>query len=163
MALKKSDILRTTKGSEEMEIEGLGPVLLRPLSEGEYQKSQAMILTAVSAITSSDVLRKRKPGTDLLDDVEVRFDLGELTKGEFEANSYIASCGLSTNGEKWTVEEIKSISPPGFIEKIAREVCRISGVGGDIEDLIGSFRQKPGGAGSVVIPQDGHTNRKRPK
>ncbi|MDP2365185.1 MAG: hypothetical protein Q8M94_15635, partial [Ignavibacteria bacterium] len=69
----------------------------------------------------------------------VKLNMMNVSRNEFEQEVIILKYGLV---EKWTEDEIRSISPPGIISKIAKEILEISQLSKeDIKD-ISFFRQK---------------------
>lgn len=139
--LTKADILRGTE-PVEVEIEGRGKILIRALTEGEYQMSRSIQLSAITASTNVDELTKAGTRGDDLAKMAVNLEVGKLDTVDFESKVFVVSCGLSIT-EKWTVDEVKAMTPPGSVEKIAKEVFRISGLGEGMDSLITSFRAKP--------------------
>lgn len=163
MTLTKADILRTTRDPETVEIDGLGEILIRPLSEGEYHKAQSLILAGIQALTNLDDMQKKASGG--LGGMDLKLDLGKITDGEFESACFVAACGMSVDKERWTVDEVKRITPPGTAQKIAQAVYRISGVEkqGEMIEMVSSFRSQPGGERDVSTPSGGSTPRKKTK
>ncbi len=144
--LTKADILRTSKQSEEVQIEGLkGTILLRPVTDGEYQYAKNIVLKAVSAGADLDTLvksmqdQKEQTGAVTLEGMKINLDMGSLTEAEFESKIYLVSRSLSVN-EKWSPEDVKKISPVGVVDKIAAKVYEISNISESMEDLISYFR-----------------------
>ncbi len=163
MTLTKADILRTTREPETVDIEGLGEILIRPLSEGEYHKAQSLILAGISALTNLDEMRKKTGAS--MENLDLKLDLGKITDGEFESACFVAASGMSVDKDRWTVDEVKRITPPGTVQKIAQAVYRISGVEkqGEMIDMVSTFRSQPGGERGVPVTSVGDSPRKKTK
>lgn len=145
--LTKADLLR---GPEpvEVEIEGKGKVMIRPLTDGEYEVQKATVLRAFTAMADMEAIQKRMkekqvkapPGQQpSLEGIQINFDLGAFTGAEYEAHVFVCTCGLSVGKEKWTAQEVRRLSPPGLVGKIATEIYRISGIETP-DELVKSFR-----------------------
>jgi hypothetical protein len=164
--LTKADILRGANAPIEVEIDGLGPVLIRPLTDGEYQQAKNLTLKAITASADMDTLKKQAGGPKgaggVPEGMQINLDVGTMMTGQFEANVYAASCGLSVR-EKWTLDDVRAIPYPGTIEKIAREVFKLSGVEEGIKDMVESFREVAGGERTVSAPPGRRTPGKKPE
>lgn len=146
--LTKADILRGARGSaEEVEVEGIGLVLLRPLTDGEYQYAQSLTIKALSAMADIDTLQKqvaeRKKAGQALDGMTMNLNIGTYSDAEAESRYFVAACALSVK-EKWTVEDVKKLAP-GIPAKIAEKAYEISHIDpntpqGGVNNLVKPFR-----------------------
>jgi hypothetical protein len=148
--LTKADILKGAREAETVFIEELGgEVSIRPLTDSEWHHSRAILMETIIATAELSELQKliqenRAKGNDetnLLQGMNLQLDVGKLDAADYEASVYIATCGLSTGKETWTAEEVGKMKP-GLVEKIAKKVQEISGVTGQMDELVKSFRQK---------------------
>lgn len=147
MSLTKADLLKGSREPEEVEIEGIeGKVLLRTLTDGEYQFARNITLKAITAAADLESVqkqmkeRKEKGGAATMEGMTINFDVGRFTEAEFEAKVYVVACALSAK-ETWSVTDVKKLGPPGIVNKIAEEAYRISGITESMEDLVKSFRK----------------------
>lgn len=141
--LTKADILKGVRSSESVEIEGLGTILLRPLTDGEHAQAEIVYSQAINAeiIPLTDKFREKVKGTKKQgSDIQLKLDMGKLMQAETDRNNYVAACGLSVD-EQWNIEEVKSLKP-GIPKKVAEEVYRITNVTSEVANMIKSFRTK---------------------
>ena len=139
-SLTKADLLRGTD-PVEVEIDGIGLVTIRALTDGEYQQCQNILLRGISAVT--DVEKIKKIQAQGLAGLDIKFDIAALVHGEFEANVQAVVFGLSSGKDRYTPDEVRRISPPGAVGKIATEIYKLSGVGDGIDAMVASFRAQP--------------------
>lgn len=156
-ALTKADFLRGTRNSVEVTIEGIeGTILLRPLSDGEYQHAKNITMKALRAAADLDaamksikeVRKKQAKATakgqapaepTAFEGMTIEFDMGAFTEAEFESKVFMVSRALSVN-EVWTTDDVKSLSPIGVIDKLIAKVYEVSNITETMEDLVKSFR-----------------------
>lgn len=116
-----------------------GEIEIRPLTEEAWAEIQATGF-AKSEMISEPVFDKDgnvdRKGT--AKNVQMKFDIEQLTKSNFMQNVLALKYGLV---EEWTEEEIKSISPPGIIDKIAKEIYKISEISDEELEDINFFRK----------------------
>lgn len=162
MTLTKADILKTTSSAEPVNIEGFGEILIRPLSEGEYHKAQSLILSGISALTNLADMQAKGGG---MENMDLKLDLGKITDGEFESACFVAASGMSVDKDRWSVDEVKRITPPGTVKRIAEAVYKVSGIEsqGEMISAVSSFRSQPGGERGVSITPSGDSPRKKSK
>ncbi len=124
----KDRILKGKDFIKKINIKELGgEIQIRPLTEGEWTEISAMAVK--SAKTEFTPIFDKKGNVDkerTKDSVRFNFDVETLQKGDFEKN--ILACKYGIVEEGLTVEELKQLSPPGIIKKIADEIYKISGI-----------------------------------
>lgn len=147
--LTKADLLKTARQPEEVEIDGMeGKLLLRPVTDGEYEYAKNIVLQGITAAADLDKVtntlkNSKKKGSDkgaeLLKGMQITFDMGNFTKSEFESKVYLVSRALSVN-EQWSTDEVKALTPVGIVEKLCAKVYEISNISETMEELVKSFR-----------------------
>jgi len=135
MLLTKAIILKGKDRKVKIFIKELGgEIEIKPLTEEAWAEIQAVGF-AKSEMVSNAVLDKdgnidRK---ETAKSVQIKFNMEQLAKSNFMQNVLTLKYGLV---EEWTEEDIKSISPPGTIDKIAEEIYKISEISkGELEDI----------------------------
>lgn len=111
-----------------------GEVRIRPLTEEAWAEIQSVGFGKSEMVSSAtfdkDGNIDRK---ETAKNVKMKFSMEQLSKGNFMQNVIALKYGLV---EEWTEEEIKSISPPGIIIKIAEEIYKISKISkADLEEI----------------------------
>lgn len=139
--LTKEIILKGRDKKVRIYIEGLGgEIEIRPLTEEAWSEIEAASM-GKSEIISGAVFDKDgnidKKAT--AQSVKMKFSTEQLAMGHFLQNVIALKYGLV---EEWTEEEIKSISPPGIIDKIAEEIYKISNITKDQLKDIDFFRKE---------------------
>jgi len=118
MEFTKAQIIQGIARIEEVEVEGFdGKIPIKPLTDGQYTEIEEIRIRGT----------KVKGSVKDPDSIEMEIDLEVSTKQGFLADVKTVYYGLATT-EKWTEDEIKSITPPGIVDKLAKEIYRISGV-----------------------------------
>lgn len=140
--LTKADILKGVRSSESVEIEGLGTILLRPLTDGEYSRAQQMNIAAITAMTDIPALKKevrsRQKKGKPTDDITLDIDVNKYTEATKESRYFVAACGMSVN-EPWSVDEVKAMKP-GIPDRIATAVYKITNVAPGDQAALTMFR-----------------------
>lgn len=133
--LTKAIILKGKDRKVKIHVKELGgEIEIRPLTEEAWAEIQATGFSK-SEMVSNAVFDKdgnidRK---ETAKNVQMKFNMEQLSKSNFMQNVLALKYGLV---EEWTEEEIKSISPPGIIVKIAKEIFKISELSeGELEDI----------------------------
>ncbi len=116
MAITRAQLLAGKDFTKEVEIEGLGAVPIRPLTEGEWAKVQSMMISGTIVHAPQG-----KP-------VNVDMDMEKVTLAQFEAKAQAVAYGLAYPGEVTTLDEVKAIRPASIVERLAGEILDISGV-----------------------------------
>lgn len=111
-----------------------GEIEIKPLTEEAWADIQSAGFSKSEMIGSAafdkdgNVDRK-----ETAKNVQMKFNMEQLAKSNFLQNILALRYGLV---EEWTEEEIKSISPPGIIDKVAKEIYKISEISeGELEDI----------------------------
>ncbi len=148
--LTKEDLIRGVKKVEDVVFEELGgSITLRPLSDGEYQHAQIIVLNAMKAGGSLKELQKAaseakkkggKSAANPFESMNVQMDMGTITEAEFDQSVYIVSCGMID--PKLTIDEVRDMQPIGIVRTVAKKILELSGVGSELEDQIETFRKK---------------------
>ncbi len=140
--LTKADILKGVDQVKTLYLESMGgEVDVRPLTEGEWAE--------IEATRGSGAKIKGSPKFDkngnfdirgMQQDLQVVIDSKEMQELEFEAKAKAVAYGLSTEGEVWTVDEVRQLRPVGVVNEIAEFVFEISGVTEETSQEARSFR-----------------------
>ena len=149
--LNKAAIINGTAQVHYEFVEELnGELALAPLTEGQYSQ--------IEAIKGSGIKMKGRPVMDkdgnpdfekISENLEMEMDLENMTRNDFEAEVLAVAYSLSGGtGEHWTVDDVKSIRPPGIVSRLAKVVFKISGVSPAQIEQVRSFREKSGRAGN---------------
>ncbi|MFA5557938.1 MAG: hypothetical protein WDA59_00555 [Methanofastidiosum sp.] len=117
-----------------------GEIEIRPLTEEEWTVISARAISA----TKIDFTPKMNKNGEIdkektIETIKYNFDLELLQKADFEKN--ILTCKYGIVEEGLTEQELRQISPPGVIEKIANEIYKISGVGEEQLKALQFFRK----------------------
>ena len=123
--LTKEDILKGTSKIHKVMIPQLGgEIEIRQLNEEQWSEIESKI--------GMDVDFKVAYGKDGKPDMEetkknfkLKMDVEQMQKMEFEQNLLACKYGMVI---EITEQELRRMSPPGVIQKIAREVYKISNV-----------------------------------
>jgi len=119
--LTKADILEGKEKREKVYIKKLGGSLeIRPLTEVEWTRVQAMN-TRGSSMTAKVEVGKGKPK-----DFDYVMDLEKSVIATSEAERLIVSCGVVNI--TLTPEDVGRLNPAGIAEEIANHILRITGV-----------------------------------
>jgi len=124
----KDRILKGKDYVKKINIKELGgEIQIRPLTEGEWTEiSSRAVKSAKTEFTpifnkAGEVDREKTK-----ESVKFNFDVETLQKADFEKN--ILTCKYGIKEEGLTEEDLRQLSPPGIIEKIANEIFKISGI-----------------------------------
>lgn len=135
MLLTKDIILKGKDRKVKIYIKELGgEIEIRPLTEEAWAEIQSASF-AKSEMISSAVFDKEGnvDRKETAKNVQMKLNMEQLSKSNFVQNVLALKYGLV---EEWTEEEIKSISPPGTIARIAKEIYKISEISeGELEDI----------------------------
>lgn len=140
ISLTKDIILKGKDRKVKIFVKELGgEIEIKPLTEEAWAEIQS------AGFTKSEMVSKAvfdKDGNvdrkETAKNVQMKFDMEQLTKSNFLQNVLALKYGLV---EEWTEEEIKSISPPGIITKIAKEIYKISEISEEELEDINFFRK----------------------
>lgn len=141
--LTRADILKTKDEPQWVNIDILGgEIPLVPLSDGEWAQIENKIVSGLTTKASKRELEKVKAvGEKELEDYKFDIDIAAIQQNDYEADCMaVAFC--MADGEKWTVEDVKQIKPPGAVEEIAKKIYDISGVSKEKKKAVKSFRKK---------------------
>jgi len=124
----KDRILKGKDFIKKINIKELGgEIQIRPLTEGEWTEISAMAVK--SAKTEFTPIFDKAGEVDkdkTKQSIKFNFDIETLQRGDFEKN--ILACKYGIVEEGLTEEELRQLSPPGIIKKIADEIYKISGI-----------------------------------
>lgn len=125
--LTKKDILNGVLDTEWVYFTELkGELQLRPLTDAQWTKIEAIRTRGVSISGMPDVNMQDKSNIDM-SNMSLSMDMEKITTAEFEADCLAVSFGL-VEEEPWTIEEIKELTPAGIVKKIAEKIYDLSGV-----------------------------------
>ena len=144
--LSKADILRGKDRKVEFFVEELGgSLILSPMTCAQWAEVQAMQAEGLSIVGDAKDIARGDSSK-----IQMSLNTQQISRAEFNSKAYAVKCSL---GDDWSIDEVKSISPAGLIEKIALKVYEISGVGKDQGGVLETFRPKqPGKADSSLVP-----------
>lgn len=144
--LTKNDLLKGTKLTKKVTIKELGgEIEIRPLNEEQWAEIDAKKVEMFEIEEMQPVMTKDKEGKEVYDaqktreNIRLKSDLVKSKKIEFQVNILICKYGLIMD---ITEEELKQISPPGIIKKIAEEILKISKVSQEELEELESFRKE---------------------
>jgi len=123
----------------------LGPVEVRPLTNAEKGKVEALSVKGISV--------KSKGGN--LDGMEI--DLEKTFISDYEANMVILACGLSVSKEvRYTVKDLKeSTMEQDVQDALIGGIKELSGMTGVAAGIVSSFRRNSGGERAGDVDPDG--------
>jgi hypothetical protein len=144
VVLSKADILKGKDRRVEFFVEELGgAMVLSPLTCVQWAEVQAMQAEGLSIVGDAKDIARGDSSK-----MQMSLNTQQLTRAEFNSKAFAVKCSL---GDDWTIDEVKSITPAGLIEKIAQKVYEISGVGGGQAAVLESFRQNGGVASGSLV------------
>lgn len=123
--LTKDDILKGTDKTYKILIPGLdGELELKPLNEEQWSEIESKIGVDIDFDIVYD--KNGKPDMEKTKkNFKLKLDVEQIQKMEFEQNLLACRYGMVL---EITEQELRKISPPGTIQKIAKEVYKISKV-----------------------------------
>ena len=123
--LTKEDILKGTDKIVKVLIPELGgEIEIRQLNEEQWSEIEAKIGMDVDFKVAYD--KKGKPDMEeTKKNFKLKLDVEKMQKMEFEQNLLACRYGMVI---EVTEQELRKMSPPGIIQRIAREVYEISNV-----------------------------------
>ena len=144
--LTKVDLLKGTKKTKKVMIEELGgEIEIRPLNEEQWAEIDAKKVEMFEIEEMKPVMTKDAKGKEVYDvkktseGIRLKSDLVKSKKIEFQVNLLICKYGLIMD---ITEEELRQISPPGIVKRIAEEVLKISKVTQEELEELESFRKE---------------------
>ena len=158
--LTKADIITGRDSVTYFYVEEFdGEIALHPLTEGQFNQVQ-QIKSAGSSLKGNAVMGEDgeidKVAT--AKNLEINIDSTKASKYEFEGDATAVAYSMSSrDGEKWTVEEVMEMRPPGVVKKIANEIYKISQVSKEQAEHIASFREDFGGPEPAFASQERDT------
>lgn len=124
----KDRILKGKDFVKKINIKELGgEIQIRPLTEGEWTEISSRAVK--SAKTEFTPIFDKSGGVDkekTKESIKFNFDVETLQKGDFEKNLLACKYGIIEEG--LTEEDLRQLSPPGIVKKIAEEIYKISGI-----------------------------------
>lgn len=138
--ITKEELLKGTNRIEKVTIKGLGEVEIRPLNEEQWSEIEGKTGSVLKARMKP--VKNERGEVDwekTQENIEMQLDTELAARMEFEQNVIACKYGLVMD---ITEEELRHISPPGTIKKIATEIFRISGVSKEQLEELKSFRTK---------------------
>jgi len=125
----KERVLKGKEYTKKIMIKELGgEIEIRPLTEEQWTEISARAMkSAKTEFTPVFDKRGEVDKEKTKDTIKFNLDIELLQKGDFEKN--ILTCMYGIVEEGLTEQELRQVSPPGIIEKIANEIYKISGIG----------------------------------
>ena len=125
----KERVLKGKEYTKKIMIKELGgEIEIRPLTEEQWATIGARAMkSAKTEFTPVFDKRGEVDKEKTKDTIKFNLDIELLQKGDFEKN--ILTCMYGIVEEGLTEQELRQVSPPGIIEKIANEIYKISGIG----------------------------------
>lgn len=139
--LTKEIILKGKDKTYFIQVKGFeGELEIRPLTELAWSEIKALTGNNTEVSINAVLDKEGKIDRDATaKNASVKLNMMNVSKNEFEQEVKMLKYGLV---EQWTEEEIRSISPPGIISRIAEKILDISQLSKkDIEE-ISFFRKK---------------------
>ena len=133
--LTKEMILKGKDKTCFIQVKGFeGELEIRPLTELAWSEVRALTgketEVSLSAVLNKDGQFDKEATAK---NARVKLNMMNVSRNEFEQEVIILKYGLV---EPWTEDEIRSISPPGIINKIAEKILEISQLSKeDIKDI----------------------------
>ncbi len=142
--LTRDDILRGSKKTKTITIKELGgDIEIRPLNEGQWAEIDAkkveMFKIDIEPVMKQVDGQKVYDNEKTRDNIKITSDLSKSKNIEFETNLLICKYGMVL---EFTIDELKQISPPGVIKKIADEILKLSQVSEEELQELKSFRKQ---------------------
>jgi hypothetical protein len=143
-AITKEDLLKGTKKTEKVFIEELGgEIEIRPLNEEQWAEVEGIsgglfdfdIKPEYKKVNGKDVYDEEKSRQNM----RMKLNVEKAQRANFQRNLIACKYGLVMD---ITEEELKNISPPGIIQKIAEKIFEISKISKEQLEDIKSFRGK---------------------
>ena len=137
--ISRSDLLQGNKDIISVHIASLEANLeVRPLTSGQWAEIDA--IKARGTKLSGRPVMGEDGNPDLgKTDLSLVIDLDASTTAEFEGDT--RAVYYSVVGEpKWSLDDVRSISPANLVTEIAQEIYRISGVTRKQRQAIENFR-----------------------
>jgi len=141
VVLTKEMILKGREKTCFIQVKGFeGELEIRPLTELAWSEVKALTGKETEVSLSAVLDKDGKFDKDATaKNARVKLNMMNVSRNEFEQEVIILKYGLV---EEWTEDEIRSISPPGIISRIAEKILEISQLSKeDIKD-ISFFRKK---------------------
>ena len=153
--LTRADLLAGTKRVEYVYFEELdGEIPLRPLTDGEFSRVEAIKASGGMTMTAKPQAVKGNRATVDASSMEINVDMEKLAEKGFEADCQAVAYSMA-DGAAWTVADVRQLSPPGIVAKIAAKVYEISGATPAGAKEAEFFRQNGGGADAAGADPDG--------
>jgi hypothetical protein len=125
----KERILKGKEYTEKIIIKELGgEIEIRPLTEEQWATISTRAMRSAKTEFTPVINKKGEVDKDKTRET-IRFsvDVETINKANFEKN--VLTCLYGIVEEGLTEQELRNISPPGIIEKIAKEIFKVSGIG----------------------------------
>jgi len=104
-----------------------GEINIKPLTEEQWTEiSSKAVKSAKTEFTPIFNKAGEVDTAKTKESIKFNFDVETLQRGDFEKD--ILTCKYGIVEEGLTEEELRQLSPPGIIKKIADEIYKISGI-----------------------------------
>lgn len=136
MVLTKSEILNGKKDIQEVKIESLGDTIqLRPLTQQELFKREEISSKAMGKFKTNEKAnrsRRAQGGTQMESTGEI--DIYQTTLADQKARVYMVQQSLSIADDKWSENDVKSLSGAVF-DEIYENVLEINHLNEDEREI----------------------------
>lgn len=129
--LTKAQIIAGARFRKTINIEGLGEIVIRPLTDAEWAEIEMATIEPLRAQIRDDETS--------VEQVVHKVNLHDLAVAQLKAARLIVRAGLSVD-EEWTLEEVQAL-PAGIVHTLAREVNKLTGASTTYADLV-PFREE---------------------
>lgn len=142
--ITKEELLKGNKLVKTVTIKELGgDIEIRPLNEGQWAEIDAkkveMFKIDIEPVMKQVDGQKVYDNEKTRDNIKITSDLSKSKNIEFETNLLICKYGMVL---EFTIDELKQISPPGVIKKIADEILKLSQINEEELQELKSFRKQ---------------------
>lgn len=142
--ITKEELLKGNKLVKTVTIKELGgDIEIRPLNEGQWAEIDAkkveMFKIDIEPVMKQVDGQKVYDSEKTRDNIKITSDLSKSKNIEFETNLLICKYGMVL---EFTIDELKQISPPGVIKKIADEILKLSQINEEELQELKSFRKQ---------------------
>lgn len=143
--LTKARLLQGTRCIEEVSTP-LGVFRVRPLSEGEKARIEALSVKGIKA----------KGKREAFANMDLEMEMEQVVANDWEVRFHVLAFGLSVDkANTYTVAEVRSMSlTREIVTQLVLKIRDISGMGRP-EDILRRFRSESGGTGPVDPAENG--------
>ncbi len=152
MRITKKQVLEGIKARRTVEIPEMdGEFVVRPMTDGEFADMQSETNNLSKEAKSFFQKHAKKSPEEIEQIILANPDMQTITtvddiKSLKQATYIAAAAGLSCDGEKWTIEDVRQMAP-GVPDKLAKVILEMTtGDKGGQTNAARTFCPEPGGA-----------------